>query len=987
MAKHKRITFDAFTLDTANELLWKDSERIVLRPKTFALLRYLIEHPGQLETKQELLSALWEDLNIGDEALKHCVAEIRKALDDSARSPRYIETVFRRGYRFIGTTNAKQISNGDSRAEVKRADQHPAAGSPKLVGRQSELARLHHSLAKAIGGVRQVVFISGEQGIGKTSLVDAFLDTANEQSSKPKAQSAARALIARGQCIKSHGAGEAYMPVLEAFTGLCGTPDRRRIAGILRRHAPLWLAQMPSQIGTADLQKLVQSTSGATRERMLREMAEALEILTAETPLILVLEDLQWSDFSTLDLISYWAQRRGPARLLLIGTFRPLEIMTNDHPLRSVKDDLQTRQLGEEISLPSLDKTAIGEYLGRRFRDHRFPSEMAFWIQQRTGGSPLFMVNMLDHMESHGFIIRHGRYWELNTTLENAALSVPPTIQQTIERQMERCTPQEKRLLMAGSVEGVEFSVTGVAAALGEKVDRSEERCRRLAERRQFLQPAGFHRMEDGRQTACYSFTHVLYQNTCYQLLPDDLRVRLHRRLAEYMEETNGAGRLRPDARLAMHFDRGMEQGRALKYYRQAADKANSRYAGHEAQTLATRGLQLLNLIPEDAERMDHEMGLQIALGTALMSLRGSGSEEVNRIFGRAHEIFRQLDKSRQSGKRVLLSSALYGLWTYHWAHAQYAEARELAEKLLQLAENERDPLLLHQAHHSMGVIMMDHGEFTDAYEHLAQGTGVVTRCCAALTLWNLGYPDQARKSIEETIVCAAETGNPKDLIFVNLGAARVHLAQREYQKALDRAQASLDFAISNELVEVWTAPMRSVHGWALSKLGQIHNGLEQTRQALEVFRTIGYSNLLPLLAAIFAEISMDAGRIEDGLAAVDEALHASRNTAMQHHDAEIYRIKGELVLQQALNHQNLCKDKNRFAEAESCYIQAIEVARQQQSRSLELRAATSLARLLQRQNRHDEARKHLMPIYTWFTEGHDTPDLQDARELLQELS
>jgi len=987
MTKHKQITFDAFTLDTANELLWKGSERVTLRPKTFAVLRYLIERPGQLETKQELLNALWQDLNIGDEALKHCVAEIRKALDDSAQSPRYIETVFRRGYRFIGTTSTKQTVNGNLQAEVKKADQYPVTSSSKLVGRASELARLHHSLAKAMGGARQVVFISGDQGIGKTSLVDAFLDIVNVQSSKLKAQSIARPLITRGQCIKSHGAGEAYMPILEAFTGLCSKPDRKRIVGILRRHAPLWLSQMPSLISAAKLQSLLHSTSGATRERMLREMAEALEILTSETSLILVLEDLQWSDFSTLDLISYWAQRRGAARLLLIGTFRPLEVMTDDHPLRSIKEDLQTRQLGEEISLPSLDKNAIGEYLGRRFPDHRFPSDTVLWIQQRTGGSPLFMVNMLDHMESRGYIVRNGKYWELSTTLENAELSVPPTIQQIIERQIERYTPQEQRLLMAGSVEGMEFSVDGVAAALGEKVDRIEARCRRLAERRQFLHRAGFRRAADGRQTACYCFTHALYQNTCYQLLPDDFRARLHRRLAEYIEETNGAGLGRPAARLAMHFDRGMEQDRALKYYRNAADNANSRYAGHEARTLSLRGLQLLNLIREDAERMDHEMGLQISLGTALMSLRGTGSEEVRRAFGRAHEIFQQSDKSRRTGKKMLLFSALYGLWTYHWVRADYAVARELAEKLLQLAENERDPLLLNQAHHSMGVIMMDHGEFADAYKHLAQSTDVVPRCGVALTLWNLGYPNQAMKSIEETIVCAMETRNPKDSIFANLGAARVHLAQREYQKALDRAQASLDFALSNGLVEVWTAPMRSVRGWALSKLGQIHNGLEQTRQALEIFRTIGYSNLLPLLSAIFAEISMDAGKIEDGLAAIEEALNASRNTGMHHHDAEIYRLKGELLLQQALKHQNLYKDDEKIAEAESCYIQAIEVARQQQSRSSELRAATNLARLLQKQNRQDEARKHLTPIYTWFTEGHDTLDLQDAGKLLQELS
>jgi DNA-binding winged helix-turn-helix (wHTH) protein/tetratricopeptide (TPR) repeat protein len=988
MPKRKPITFDAFALDTANELLWKGTERIFLRPKTFALLKYLVERPGQLVTKQELLNALWQNLNIGDEALKHCVNEIRRGLDDNALSPCFIETVFRRGYRFIGYKAAKQEPEESIHGERKAPNPLNLVTGHSLVGRSAELAQLNHLLAKSIEGIRQVAFISGDQGIGKTSLVDAFLGIANlEQYPQRVSVSATRPLIARGQCIKSHGSGEAYMPILQALVGICSPPGHKTIIDVLRRHAPLWLVQMPSLVSTSQLRSLQNATLGATRERMLREMAETLEALTVKTPLILVLEDLQWSDYSTLDLLSYWAQRRGPARLLLIATYRPMEISAEDHPLRSVREELQSRQLSTEIDVPLLDKAAIGGYLSQQFPSHKFPGETAQWLLNRTGGNPLFLVNVLDHLHARGLIVRHGKHWELTIPLEDAEFSLPPTIQQIIERQLERCTPQEQRLLKAGSVEGVEFSIEGAAAALGDKAERIEARCQRLAERRQFLQLAGVRRTTTGKQNACYRFNHALYQNTCYQLLPDDLRVRLHKRLAEYIEENESPGVGSTAARLAMHFDRGKEPGRALMYCRQAADNANSRYAGHEAHSLSQKGLNLLKLLPERPELIDHEMGLQIALGTAMMNRRGIGAEEVSRAFSRARELFDRSDHASRSGKKKLLFSALNGLWHFHWVRAEYVAARGLAADLMQLADDLADPKMRKQAHHTMGIILMDHGEFAGAYEHLSQGTGVVTRFGAALLRWNLGFPNQAIHHMEETIAIAIESRNPENCIFANQGAARIYMARREYQKTLEHAQSALDLANNSGLVDVWTAPMRSIHGWALGKLGQVQNGLDQTRQAMDVFRAIRASNLHPLLSGIHAEISMEAGRIDEGLDAIKEGMEVSRSTGMHHYDAEIYRLKGELLRRKAPVLRTLSEKDGHFDEAASCFEQSIEVAQQQQSKSMELRATTSMARLLQKMGRYQEAQMRLKAIYDWFTEGFDTLDLIEARELLEELS
>ena len=473
MADPKLIKFDGFAIDPINELVYKGAEKIRLRPKSFALLCQLAGQPGRLATKADLLNAIWKNYNVGDEALKHCVAEIRRVLSDDAETPKYIETVHRRGYRFVGRIDSSPHSKENGSA----ISQGSAVSDRLLVGRTAELAQLHHRLTTAMGGARQVVFVSGDQGIGKTSMVDAFIDIVHrDQPVDPPADAndglEARPLIARGQCIKAHGAGEAYMPFLEAFTGLGASPHRKQIIPLLRRYAPLWLAQMPSLVSLAQLQSLQRSTLGATRERMMREMAEALEAITAQTSLILILEDLHWSDYSTLDLISYWAQRRSLSRLLLIATYRPSDLATDNHPLRTMQQELEAHRQCLELPLSFLNEATIQEYLGRRFPGHRFPKEMAPWLRDRTGGNPLFMVNVLDHLATHGLLLLSDGHWILNMTLEKAAQAVPPTIQQIIERQFERYTPEEQQLLKIASVNGEEFSAAGVAAVLGKRPTR-----------------------------------------------------------------------------------------------------------------------------------------------------------------------------------------------------------------------------------------------------------------------------------------------------------------------------------------------------------------------------------------------------------------------------------------------------------------------------------------------------------------------------------
>jgi DNA-binding winged helix-turn-helix (wHTH) protein len=371
-------------LDAVNAQVWQGARLLKLTPKAFAVLHYLQERPGQLVIKDELMRVVWADTVVSDGVLAASIRELRKELNDDPRAPQYLQTVHRRGYRFIGhgvSAQSSVVSTEEERQKAKigvrdlgpGADSSPQTPSlkrqaPSIVGRESELSHLYSLFAKALQGERQLGFITGEAGIGKTTLINAFrqrlVSSPLAPSPKPLAP---RMWMAVGQCIEYYGVGEAYLPVLEALGRLCRGPEGAQLITLLTKHAPTWLVQMPSLLAAGELEALLHKTQGVTRERMLRELAEALEVITAERPLILVLEDLHWSDLSTLDLLSMIARRTEPARLLIISTYRPVDVIVREHPLQTVKQELLLHGQCQELALELLSEAAILDYLSARF--------------------------------------------------------------------------------------------------------------------------------------------------------------------------------------------------------------------------------------------------------------------------------------------------------------------------------------------------------------------------------------------------------------------------------------------------------------------------------------------------------------------------------------------------------------------------------------------------------------------------------------------
>jgi len=1001
VGNESHIIFNPFSLDLVNECLWRGSQAIKLRPKAFAVLNYLLEHPGQLVTKEELLNSIWPQTFVSDAVLKVTIRQLREALNDDPKSPRFIETAHRRGYRFIGQlAESEQMTAGRvGSVRTTRSSGLPGEDlSWGFVGRDEALTRMQNWLQKMLAGERQIIFVTGEAGIGKTALVDTFaLTIASDQ----------RIRTGRGQCLEQYGTGEAYLPVLEAIGRLCR--EQPHVVDVLHAHAPMWLMQMPSLVSDSDRALLNRGVSGATRERMMREMGEALEALTAEMPLVLILEDLHWSDYSTLDLISYLARQRQPAHLMLIGTYRTVELIVSGHPLKAVKRELLAKQQCEELPLEYLNEEAVGKYLAIRFPGNRFPGGLARLIHERTEGNPLFMVNAVDFLVTEGLIVEHEQGSELVVEIGKVEVGVPDSIKQMIEKQLDHLDADKRRTLEAASVAGAEFPTVAVAAGLEEDRTLVEARCDELASQHQFIQDRGVQALPNGEASTRYGFIHALYQNVLYERMSASRRVQLHRRIGERGEDIYGENAREIAAELAMHFDRGRDYERAAKHFQQAANNAVRRFAYREAVGLARRGLELLRKLPNTARRAEQELLMQLTLGVPLIATEGYAAPDVGNVYLKARELCQQL------GGTADVSEVLWGLRTYHTLRAEFATARQIAEEFLRLAERLSYPGLAMRGHWAMEIIFLHLGEFTLALEHYekalsfydpdhhlddaflyVQNPGVAMRCFAAWSLWFLGQPDQALERIHEAVDLARELFEPHGLAQALFFAAGLHQLRREERKAQEDAEAAI--AVSREHgLSLYQAMSTATRGWALILQGQQEEGMKQMGEGLAAHRLTGAEVILPHFLALMVEAFAKAGQVEEGLRILEEALAVIDRNGERYYLAELFRIKGELLLLPATDRRRsraaaageavIDVTTPRAAQAEECFHQSIKIARQQKAKSWELRAVMSLARLYQEQHKRTEAHGLLERIYSSFTEGFDTADLREAKALLDELS
>lgn len=581
----QQLSFGSFRFDPVNQCLWHGERMIDLAPKAFAVLSYLVTHPGRLVTKEELLQAVWPDVYVTDAVLKVRVRELRKALGDKAQDPQFVKTLHRRGYRFIAPVKLALNSEPDATEPLQ-----PAHG---LVGRDRVVAQLHQHLQQALQGTRQIVFVTGEAGMGKTAVVDTFLAQA---SSHP------RVLTASGQCVEHYGTGEAYLPVLQALSRLCRQAGAEELPALLRQYAPTWLAQLPWLIEDAEQAPLQHEILGTTHASMMREMGELCGALARQALFVLVLEDLHWSDYATLDLLSWLAQQREPARLLVLGTYRPVELIVRDHPLKTVKQELELHRQCTELQLNFLNNAEVVEFLQRRFPKHSFPEQLARVIHGRTDGNPLFLVNVIDYLVSRAMLAEQTGRWCLTVALAEIQEALPESLQLMIDKQLDGLDVEQQQVLAGASIVGADFTTAAVAAGLAQNMARVEKCCEKLAQTRQFICPLGAEELPNGTVTERYAFIHALYQDVLGRRLSAMRRAQLHHAIGIQKEAAYAQQSTEIAAELALHFEQGRELHRAIDYLRQAARNARYRYANQAALGYLTRAIQLLERLV-DAEQ------------------------------------------------------------------------------------------------------------------------------------------------------------------------------------------------------------------------------------------------------------------------------------------------------------------------------------------------------------------------------------------------
>jgi predicted ATPase len=857
-------------------------------------------------------------------------------------------------------------------------------GKHHTVGREKERADLQAGFESAAAGKGLILSVAGEPGIGKTTLVEDFLAELN---------AAGRSYyIGRGRCSERLAGSEPYLPFLEALESLLRSEPGVVLGRTMKLAAPTWYVHIrPHSADDSSAARPLEDVQVASQKRMERELGAFFQEVSRLRPLILFFDDLHWADASTVDLLSYLGTKLDSMRLLMVVSYRPTDLLLTKHPFSQVKLDLQARGVCRELTLEFLSLGDIAAYLALEFPEHRFPVQFAAIIHAKTEGSPLFIVDLVQYLRDRQVIRQEGGRWTLAETVPDIERDLPESVRSMIQRKTEQLNDEDRHLLLAASVQGYEFDSAVVARVLTMNTAETEERLETLERVHAFVRAIGEAEFPDDTVALRFRFVHILYQNALYASLTPTRRSLLSAAVAEALLGYYGEEVSHVVSKLAFLFEVARDFSRASHYFLLAATYAAQTSAHRETLVLARHGLDLLKRLPTSRERDRQELDLLKIQGGSLLVLKGYSAIEVAETYERARELCDGLADPAE------LFGVLRGLWLHHLLRADLPTTRQLAAELLRIARSTQDSALVVLAHHAAGLTFLFQGKHLQACEHLKTGIAtydrqrhgslparygaydlaVACRIFLAVALWYRGYPDQSLSTIEEAVALAKQLKHPYSLAAAYFFSAWIHIDRREPELVRNCADACMKVA-DEEGFAFQSAHGRVVQGWALAEQGLLDEGLGGMRRGIAEYRATGAENERPHLLALLATAYGRRGQTQDALSAIEEALAVVNKTGLRFNEAELQQVKGELLL--ALASENTL-------EADACLHQAIEIAKRQSARSLELRAVTSLSRLYQRQGKKREARQMLAESYDWFTEGFDTGDLKEARSLLNELS
>jgi class 3 adenylate cyclase/tetratricopeptide (TPR) repeat protein len=840
-----------------------------------------------------------------------------------------------------------------------------------LVGRDQEIGLLLERWEHVKDGRGHVILLVGEPGIGKSRLVQALKERIpGEQCHRWE-----------GRCSAYHQDSALY-PLIDLFEHAFlferdDTSVQRFVkleTGLNRFNAAspealaLWSAFLsvptPSTISPAE------TTPQRQKERTLEAISAVLLALAAERPLLLIIEDLHWADASTLEFIDVLFGQVPTAPILLLMTSRP-----------EFRPPWTTRSHFMSLTVNRVTRKQTELMIGRLTEGKPLPAEVVHEIVAKTDGVPLFVEELTRMVIESGLVSDRGDRYEITDSL--LPLAIPSTLQDSLMARLDRlATVKEVAQISSALGRTFHYELLRAVAALDEDVLRPS--LTRLAES-ELLHRRG------APPDATYVFKHALIQETAYQSMLLSRRQQLHTRIGDTLVERFPVIAATQPEIVAHHYTAAGLADQSIDYWSRAGRRAVERSANVEASAHFTRALTILASQPAGTERLGRELALRTALGPALMSTKGLGSPEVGANYRQALELCRQL------GERPELFAVLRGLWEFHELRGELMIACGLGEELFRLAQAADDRALRLVTHDVLGDTLYWCGDFIRALEHLEQGIALYRPaedrdlahqhagydpCVACLifsayALWYLGYPDRAARRIDEGLALARDLSQTISESFAIQFGAVIHHLRREVSLAKQAAESNV--SLSAEQANVFILGCSMVEeGWAIAHEGDHARGVARIIEGMEVCRGSGATLEFPHCWAALADACRAGGRIDEGLEAVSAGLAQARDTAALFNEAELLRLQGELLL---------LRPDPPLGDVERCFRQALEIAQRQTAKSLELRAAISLGRLLMRKGKRAEAYQQVSAVYGWFTEGFDTDDLKDARNLLTTLT